>query len=405
MGIDLISLNDATSNLTVDFNNTADYSQSDNGIIANLTTAEVLTPIYEITEQPKILALGDSITAGQHPVDPTPGAYRLQLSNNFIADDLSVDFIGSQTNQGTNLDDAQHEGHPGFTVDQLTALVEDGLLSSYQPDIVLLMAGTNDILSRSDNAAQVIDDLDHLIDRLTDELPDVQILVSSLAPIDPANRGQRRANIDQEVNALIPELVEQKGSQVTYVNAGGSLEVNDLVADGIHPNRAGYREIGNAWYDALVKQDTLTGIDHITGTVFGDRLTGNDGANILFGNGGADILSGGEGADSFVYESLDSEIDTITDFSLDDRFVISASGFNADLIADTNLTEVNSATGVFISSKTNSCSIGTSASFFYESDTGILSFDRDGTGSTAAVEIALLSNMPTLSSEQFKIIA
>ncbi|HEY9771469.1 MAG TPA: GDSL-type esterase/lipase family protein [Coleofasciculaceae cyanobacterium] len=403
MAIDLISLNNPSSNLTVDLNNTADYSQGSSVIIANLATARVLTPIYGTIEQPKILTIGDSITSGQYPVEPTPGAYRIQLKNNFVADDLSIDFIGSKTNDKTNLDDAEHEGHPGWTIDQLTGLVEGGLLKNYQPDVVLVMAGTNDIL-HSDDAATVIEDLNRLIDRLQDKLPDVPILVSSIAPIDPAFRGELRASIVKEVNLELPELAQQQGSQVTYVNGGGALNLDDLIADGIHPNAAGYQEIGNAWYDSLVGQVTLTGVNHITGTAYSDRLTGNEQANILFGNGGADSLSGGEGADSFVYENLDLEIDTITDFSIGDRLLFSASGFDGGLVAGTNLTEVDSETGDFISS-TNSYSLATGASFFYETDTGLLSFDPDGSGSIVASEIAILSNIPSLSPEQITIVA
>lgn len=435
MGIDLISLDDPSSNLTADINNTADYSQNSSGIIANLATAQLLTPIYEVTEQPKILAIGDSVTSGEHPIEPTPGAYRLQLQNDFVADDLSVDFIGSQTNQETNLNDPEHEGHPGWTINELTELLDQGLLTNYQPDIVLLMAGTNDVL-KHDQASEVIDDLNQIIDRLQADLPDVPILISSIAPMEPTLIGEGRANIVQEVNAQLPELAEQQGSQVTYVNAGGSLDLSEIVADGIHPNAAGYQEIGDAWYDALVKQDTLTGVDEITGTVFGDRLTGNDQANSLFGNDGTDFLRGGEdndvvhgglgndtiyggagsdiliagaGADVFVLQPSNNfqngYVDKITDFDVnEDRLVFSASDFNGGLVTDTNLTEINSETGVLINI-TNPYSLGTSASFFYENDTGILSFDPDGSGSVATSEIAVLSNTPLLSKEDIIFVA
>lgn len=263
------------------------------------------------------------------------------------------------------------------------------------------MAGTNDIL-RSDDAATVIEDLNRLIDRLQEELPDVPILVSSIAPIDPAFRGELRASIVEEVNLKLPELAQQHGSQVTYVNGGGSLNLDDLVADGIHPDAAGYQKIGNAWYDSIIEQDTLTGIDHIQGTVYGDRLTGNEKVNILFGNGGADTLSGGEGADTFVYENLDAEIDTITDFDLSDRLVFFASGFDGDLVAGANLIEVDSETKVVVNT-TNPYSLGTGASFDYETETGLLSFDPDGSGSIVASEIAILSNTPSLSGEQITI--
>jgi serralysin len=427
MGIDLISLDDPSSNLTADINNTADYSQSSSGIIANLATAQVLIPIYEVTEQPKILAIGDSITSGEHPIEPTPGAYRLQLQNDFVADDLSVDFIGSQTNQETDLNDPEHEGHPGWTINKLTALLDQGLLTDYQPDIVLLMAGTNDVL-RHDQASEVIDDLNQIIDRLQAELPSVPILVSSIPPIDPTlSKGEQRASVVEEVNAQLPELVEQKGSQVTYVNGGGSLDLDDLVADGIHPNAAGYQEIGDAWYDSLVKQDTLTGIDEITGTAYSDRLTGNDQANSLsggegndvlhgglgndtiYGDAGSDILIAGAGADVFVFgfsnDFQNGYVDKITDFDVnEDRLAFSASDFNGGLVTGTNLTEINSETGVLINI-TNPYSLGTSASFFYENDTGILSFDPDGSGSVAISEIAVLSNIPSLSKENIVFVA
>lgn len=404
MGIDLIALND-DDNLTVNLENIADYSQGSSGIIANLVSSKVITPIYGTVEQPKILTIGDSITAGEHPVEPTPGAYRLQLQNNYIDDDLDIDFVGSQINEGVDLNDAEHEGHPGWTINELTEFLDtEDILTSYQPNIVLLMAGTNDIL-RFDDASTVIADLNQLIEHIRDELTNTWIFVSSITPLDPTDKGQQRANIVEEVNALLPDIAEQKGERVTYVNAGGSLELDDLATDDIHPNTAGYQEIGNAWYDALLEKDTLTGVDHIIGTAYNDRLTGNEQANVLFGNGGIDILSGGEGADSFVYQSPDLRTDTITDFSSDDRFLFSASGFNVDFIPNITLTEINSTTGVFFSSMTNCCSIWTSPNFFYETKTGILSFDRDGFGASMAIDIAILSNIPTLSSEQFMIVA
>ena len=160
MAIDLTSLNGTSENGIIDQNNIVDYSQGYRGIIANLSTAEVLTPIYEATEQPKIMALGDSITSGEYPTEPTPGAYRLQLWNNFADDNLSVDFIGSLENEGTNID-AQHEGHPGRTINQLTALLDEVFLTDYHPHIVPLMAGTNEILQlgRAANAAADLNQL------------------------------------------------------------------------------------------------------------------------------------------------------------------------------------------------------------------------------------------------------
>jgi Ca2+-binding RTX toxin-like protein len=44
--------------------------------------------------------------------------------------------------------------------------------------------------------------------------------------------------------------------------------------------------------------DTLTNIEHLTGSWYDDFLIGNDGDNVLAGLGGDDILKGGGGADT-----------------------------------------------------------------------------------------------------------
>ena len=51
---------------------------------------------------------------------------------------------------------------------------------------------------------------------------------------------------------MMQNMKDIQGEGVTYVNSSGLLELGDLVDDGIHPNAAGYQEIGDAWYDALV---------------------------------------------------------------------------------------------------------------------------------------------------------
>ena len=73
-------------------------STANNGIIADLSKGTVLKPLYGNLEMPRILALGDSITAGEHRRSPYPGGYRVQMWDRFLDDGLSVDFVGSQQN-------------------------------------------------------------------------------------------------------------------------------------------------------------------------------------------------------------------------------------------------------------------------------------------------------------------
>ena len=77
--------------------------------------------------------------------------------------------------------------------------------------------------------------------------------------------------------------------------------------------------------------DTLTGIEHVSGTIYDDVLTGDSGDNWIWGGsdgtgsgitgndiisagGGNDVMSGSQGGDSFVIEA-DSGDDVVTDFS------------------------------------------------------------------------------------------
>ena len=392
---------------------TADYTGIDNGIIADLTKGLVLAPLFGTATNPKLMPLGDSITAGQHRTDPTPGAYRIQLWDDFTADGFNVNFVGSQSNGPDSLGDKDHEGHPGWRMRQISDLVQGGLFTTQKSDIVMLMIGTNDVMTNFRSLSQMKSDLGTLIDQITKQIPNSQLLVSSIAPIDPLGKkftslsdGQAKAKKAQDFNKLIPHLVDEKadqGKNVAFVDVGGKLSVDDIVADGIHPDAEGYDKMGNAWYNKLVERDTLISIENLVGTAFDDHLTGDANDNMLEGGAGYDLLKGGGGSDTFVYRRKESNRDLLADFSDNDRFEFSAS-FGGGLTAGVKLSTTASSTGVFVSSQSPN-PIGSNANFLYNTDTGWLDFDRDGTGPSKTVPIATLFGSPALNAQQFTITA
>nr|WP_290223140.1 cadherin-like domain-containing protein [Trichocoleus desertorum] len=139
-----------------------------------------------------------------------------------------------------------------------------------------------------------------------------------------------------------------------------------------------------------------------TGTANNDVIAGNAAVNVIAGQAGSDRLTGGGGADIFLYKASTHGGDTITDFAADDTFHISEAGFGGGLRAGIPLSATTASTGVLVSSAAPT-SLGTSANFLYNTSTGILSFDVDGTGAGSAVAIATLTNKPTLTSNQFLI--
>ncbi|MBW4488094.1 MAG: cadherin-like domain-containing protein [Trichocoleus desertorum ATA4-8-CV12] len=141
-----------------------------------------------------------------------------------------------------------------------------------------------------------------------------------------------------------------------------------------------------------------------TGTANNDVIAGNATVNVIAGQAGSDRLTGGGGADIFLYKVPNHGGDTITDFASDDTFHISEAGFGGGLRAGIPLSTTTATTGVFINLVSpTSTLLGTSANFVYNTSTGVLSFDADGTGAGSAVAIATLTNKPTLTSNQFVI--
>lgn len=386
---------------------TANYAQATRGVIANLTTGVVFEPLYNTPV--KIMPLGDSITYGYSSSnDQESGGYRTYLWNDLVANSLSVDFVGSLSTGPASLGDKDHEGHQGWKIQEIASNI-NGWLDTHKPDIIPLMIGTNDT---NDNVSgsTIANRLSSLIDQINTKVPDAQLLVSTILPIDGAFRGTARAQRAADYNLAIPGVVKSKvdqGKNVTFVDMRSELTLSDL-ADYVHPNTGGYSEISDFWYDAIIEtgfdKDTLSSVENLIGSAFSDKLTGTSGNNVFEGSAGQDALTGVRGADTFVYRAASEGLDTITDFGGNDFFQISAAGFGGGLGAGTALSTTDSTTGVFVNG-TDPTPVGTSGNFLYNANTGLLNFDGDGIGSGAALAIASLTGAPFINVNQFKIIS
>lgn len=414
--------------------NTVSYAEATNGVTVDLGLG-VANRIA------RIMPLGDSITLGISEgvaVTPEPlrtqtvGGYRTVLWQQFLTDGLAIDFVGTQSNGPANLGDKDNEGHGGKTISFISDNVLD-YLTATKPDVVLLIIGTNDTFAveQPDGSfvetpvSTILAKLSALIDQINTFSSDIKLLVGSVPPILPnaderidaaAQARQKQRAVDY--NNAMPNLIIQKqaaGANVEFVDMR-SLTDADIVptgSSGVHPTQPGYTKIGNFWYAALnadigteqgtykVDRDTLTNIQNILGSAFADRLIGDAQANVIEGGGGVDTLTGGGGADVFTYRTASEGGDTITDFGGDDQFRIAATGFGGGLAAGVSLSLAAAATGTLVN---GNVALSNFATFLYSD--GVLQFDADGTGSSAAVTIATLTNGPaTLDVTQFQIVA
>lgn len=128
-----------------------------------------------------------------------------------------------------------------------------------------------------------------------------------------------------------------------------------------------------------------------TGNTLDNTVQGNAGGNILNGGSGSDTLTGGAGVDQFEFNSAHIGFDTVTDFaSGEDQIVLS--GFGLD--------ELQEGYNLMIDSE----AVGEYATLLYNSTTGVLFFDEDGTGAISAKQIVILSNKPMLTAVDFLLI-
>jgi lysophospholipase L1-like esterase len=203
-------------------------------------------PVGEGKAQVKIMPLGDSITVGAG--SPQLGGYRLPLWEYLMGDHWDAEFVGSQSNGPPELGSKNHEGLGGWRIDQIDAWIDDWL-DTYQPDIILLMIGTNDCVANYQFSA-VRKRMEHLIDKISRRLPDSFLIVSTLLPIRDKAANARV----QQFNRFLPDIVwtrALKGQRILMVDMNRMLNPLTDMPDGIHPNVIGYDKMAALWYVAV----------------------------------------------------------------------------------------------------------------------------------------------------------
>ena len=203
----------------------------------------------------RIMPLGDSITTGSSVGDLTPGGYRTTLYNLLDAAGYDFDFVGSQTDNPGPIPDNDHEGHGGYQLNNIRGVM--GVpLQTYQPDVVLLLGGTNDVTysvyaDPTLTAEGIAGRLDTLLSDLYFNRPTATVFVGTIPPVAPSEPAH--SALSAEVNALFPGVLAARaaaGQDVHLVDLRSILTSDDL-SDWVHPSPVGYAKMGQAWYDAI----------------------------------------------------------------------------------------------------------------------------------------------------------
>ncbi|MDQ0321558.1 Ca2+-binding RTX toxin-like protein [Pararhizobium capsulatum DSM 1112] len=157
--------------------------------------------------------------------------------------------------------------------------------------------------------------------------------------------------------------------------------------------------------------DTFVSIENIYGSVYNDALSGNSIANAISGSGGNDTirgyggndtLTGGSGKDTFIFHTTlapATNVDKITDFkAVDDTIQLENGIFTA-------LTTLGTLSAAAFRANGTGLTGDSTDRIIYETDTGKIFYDRDGTGSSYdSVHFATLVTKPAITSADFIII-
>lgn len=260
-------------------------------------------PVSAASDPVKIIAMGDSITHGYINGD---NGYRkyfcYDLQQNGIT---NFDMVGPNNNwtdsatydwNGTTITyDPAHAGYSGYAIQKIgnrqglqetifdttytDGDVSGNMMEVYQPDVIMLQIGTNDVLDAQ--LTGIGDRLEELVDKLIPYVSgDGQVLyLASIPNIDAIERydwlgayewtygvsyksdpekfvATVQAAVD-DYNTIVKNLVAKKqaeGAHIEFSDINSTIEISagDL-KDGVHPSEQGYAKIGQYWSNLLTE--------------------------------------------------------------------------------------------------------------------------------------------------------
>jgi len=213
----------------------------------------------------KIMPLGDSITLGVGG-----GGYRDILGSSLHSFGKPWDYVGPLWGGGN------HAGYNGATIKEITGVTKNAM-SLHMPDIVLLMAGTNDFFfSHNDpdptlgaNATEAVSRMDSLLGILFSVQPACHVLLSGVTDINatrcatypsapwhpPPCPKDMPQNIEM-YNKLVQTLVtkyKNEGLAIDYHDPNTECHFidSDYYTWGIHFSKAGYKKMAASWFTHL----------------------------------------------------------------------------------------------------------------------------------------------------------
>ena len=232
----------------------------------------VTTKTGMVIIQPKLMVLGDSISAGitdyanQLPPEGQRTGYRQALYEALSAAGYAVDLVGTQRAGAEIVDfDADHEAHLDWTAAEMAyGRLSDGSdgifawLEANPADVVLLHAGSYGFSTSPAQMAAILDEIDRW-EASANGNP-VTVLLARIIDQNPSNPDITVYNTN--VAAVVLERTNNPAhpaypDAVIMVDQHSALAYPEDLADALHPDASGYGKMAELWRNTLLQQQLL----------------------------------------------------------------------------------------------------------------------------------------------------
>jgi len=287
-------------------------------------------------------------------------------------------------------------------------------------DILNGGTGTDKMFGRNGNDIYYVDNTGDKVDE-TDYINNSTIDAGGVDKVNSYLTAYTLSSYVENGRIMNSGVANLSGNSLTNVLYAGSG--NNVIDGGTGTDTVSYLYAGSAVTVSLAittpqptggsGTDTLTSIERLIGSKYNDSLTGNTANNVLSGGAGNDTLNGGLGNDTLTGGAGEDYFDfttalnatpnreTITDFSIVDDTI---------RLENSIMTGLGTVTGVLSAGAFHSGTFNIATEvddrIIYNTSTGALFYDADGTGSTAAVKVAVIgtTSHPALTNADFMLI-
>lgn len=184
-------------------------------------------------ETADVLFIGDSITHGW------------ETTGNPVAEEYFSEFS------------IYNIGYSGDRTENVLWRFNHGEIDGINPELAVLMIGTNNTGHRQDSAACTTRGIEMILDELGEKLPDTEVLLLAIFP-----RGDTPDDELRQINSAINQQIEKlaDGERVHFMNINPVFLDNDgnlpkeIMPDKLHPNEYGYKLWAEAMLPAIREQ-------------------------------------------------------------------------------------------------------------------------------------------------------